>query len=283
MPTCRQFVTPARVALVVATLLFPSVQAAPPDRTPASVPSGEAAVVHALNRLGFGPAPGDVARVREMGLAAYIEAQLHPERLSDTAVRQRLAGFETLTLDTATIANRYYEPGLQLRREIQRRAAAGAAPAGSNDPIGGNEIDMRDRDMTDPAAPAAGGAASPDAAREARLAQLPPEERARMRELRREEQKVLGELGQQKLLRAVYSNASSRKFSSTSGSTTSTCSPARGPFGSTSPSTSATPSGRTSSDASAICSGRRRRAPPCSSISTTGRVRIRRSRPASSA
>ena len=33
-------------------------------------------ILHALNRLGYGPRPGDVERVRRMGLAAYIERQL---------------------------------------------------------------------------------------------------------------------------------------------------------------------------------------------------------------
>ena len=194
MPHRRRIITPTRVAVVTAALLLSSVQAAPLNRTAATLPSNEAAVVHALNRLGFGPAPGQVARVMSMGLEAYIDSQLHPERVSDGAVRQRLAGFETLSLDTATIAERYYEPALQARREIQRRAGAQTGAAGA----AGGAMEAQEPAMTDQAA-------SPDAAREARLAQLPPEERARIRELRREEQKVLGELGQQKLLRAVYS------------------------------------------------------------------------------
>ena len=42
-------------------------------------------IVHVLNRLGFGAAPGDVERVRTMGLAAYIDQQLQPERIDDAA------------------------------------------------------------------------------------------------------------------------------------------------------------------------------------------------------
>lgn len=39
-----------------------------------------------LDRAGYGPRPGDVARARQLGLEAYLEEQLHPERIEDTAV-----------------------------------------------------------------------------------------------------------------------------------------------------------------------------------------------------
>jgi len=51
---------------------------------------------HALNRLGFGPRPGDVDRVMAEGVDKWIEKQLHPERIDDAAVAARLASFETL-------------------------------------------------------------------------------------------------------------------------------------------------------------------------------------------
>ena len=44
--------------------------------------AGEAEALHVLNRLSFGPAPGDLERVRSIGIDAYIDEQLHPERLS---------------------------------------------------------------------------------------------------------------------------------------------------------------------------------------------------------
>ena len=37
---------------------------------------------HALNRLAFGPHPGDVDRVRKMGVAKWIDQQLHPEQIA---------------------------------------------------------------------------------------------------------------------------------------------------------------------------------------------------------
>src|SRR5262245_13105314 len=43
----------------------------------------EQKILHLLNRAGFGPRPGDIERVKRMGIEQYIEEQLHPEDLSD--------------------------------------------------------------------------------------------------------------------------------------------------------------------------------------------------------
>jgi hypothetical protein len=40
--------------------------------------SEDEAIVHALNRLGYGPRPGDLQRVKEMGLAKWCDRQLRP-------------------------------------------------------------------------------------------------------------------------------------------------------------------------------------------------------------
>src|SRR5687768_17407201 len=73
-----------------------------------SAPADPKTVVHVLNRLGFGPAPGDVERVQRMGIAAYIEEQLNPSGLPDDRLTARLSGFETLTLTTRELADRFY-------------------------------------------------------------------------------------------------------------------------------------------------------------------------------
>jgi len=86
-------------------------------------------VTHVLNRLGYGPRPGDVERVQAEGLAAYIEAQLHPERIANAALDERLAPFETLTMSTRQLADEYFEPANKARRQAQaqqtRQAQAG--------------------------------------------------------------------------------------------------------------------------------------------------------------
>jgi uncharacterized protein (DUF1800 family) len=56
----------------------------------AGIPKDAGAVEHALNRLAYGPRPGDLERVREMGLSAWIEQQLHPDRIDDSPLTRHL-------------------------------------------------------------------------------------------------------------------------------------------------------------------------------------------------
>ena len=76
-----------------------------------------------LNRIGFGPRPGDVEKVRAIGLQAYIDQQLHPERIADTPMEARLAGLTTLGMSSREIAEQFAQPALEARRE--RKQAAG--------------------------------------------------------------------------------------------------------------------------------------------------------------
>ncbi len=63
--------------------------------------------LHVLNRLTFGPRPGDVQRVMTMGVDNWIEEQLHPEKLDDHALDARLAPFRTLRMDTREILENF--------------------------------------------------------------------------------------------------------------------------------------------------------------------------------
>jgi len=74
----------------------------------------------ALNRMGFGPRPGDLEAFEALGstdearLAAYVEQQLHPESIPDAEVEQRLAaaGFTTLGKTKAQLwADHAVSPG----------------------------------------------------------------------------------------------------------------------------------------------------------------------------
>jgi uncharacterized protein (DUF1800 family) len=72
----------------------------------------------------FGPRPGDVERVSKMGLDAYVDEQLHPERIDDSALDARLASFETLTMSSADLAEQYFEPAMAARREVKQASSA---------------------------------------------------------------------------------------------------------------------------------------------------------------
>src|ERR1043165_6570813 len=75
--------------------------------------------LHALNRLGFGPRPGDVEKVMNVGVDKWIDQQLHPERIADNAVAARLQNFPTLQLSDSAIVQKYYLPLQQMRREAK--------------------------------------------------------------------------------------------------------------------------------------------------------------------
>ena len=67
-------------------------------------------ILHLLNRTGFGARPGDVERVKRMGIDKYLDLQLHPERIDDTALTARLQQFESLNLSLAEINEKYPAP-----------------------------------------------------------------------------------------------------------------------------------------------------------------------------
>ncbi|MDQ2936612.1 MAG: DUF1800 domain-containing protein, partial [Acidobacteriota bacterium] len=50
----------------------------------------EQRILHVLNRLGFGARPGDIARVKAMGLDNYVSQQLSPEKISDAIAEAKL-------------------------------------------------------------------------------------------------------------------------------------------------------------------------------------------------
>src|ERR1044071_7045953 len=75
--------------------------------------------LHALNRLGFGPRPGDVERVLQSGVDNWIAQQLNPERIADTAVDQRLKTYATLQMSNGDIVQKYYAPIAEVRREAK--------------------------------------------------------------------------------------------------------------------------------------------------------------------
>ena len=152
-----------------------------------SVPSHPDArtVLHVLNRLGFGARPGDIERVQKMGLAKYIDEQLAPERIPDAELDARLASFETLAMSTRELAEKFYVPALQVRRDQQLKQLRADAKAAATEPAMAG-----DPAMTTPAAQAP----RPNQA-------LPPE----VVQIRQNQQNVLNELMQARVLREALS------------------------------------------------------------------------------
>src|SRR5262245_57763497 len=71
-------------------------------------------VQHVLNRLAFGPRPGDVAAVRALGVDTWIARQLEPEKIDDSKTTAFLAQFTTLNKTGEQLLTDYPPPGVQL-------------------------------------------------------------------------------------------------------------------------------------------------------------------------
>jgi len=67
-------------------------------------------IVHALNRFTFGIRPGDVERVRTIGMDKWFDEQLHPEKIDDSAVEARLVPFRTLKMSTKEMVENFPPP-----------------------------------------------------------------------------------------------------------------------------------------------------------------------------
>ncbi len=78
----------------------------------------EQQIVHVLNRLGYGPRPGDVERVKQMGLAAYIERQLDPARIPDDAAARVLGAYPVLAMTTRELVREYPQPSQEARKKL---------------------------------------------------------------------------------------------------------------------------------------------------------------------
>jgi uncharacterized protein (DUF1800 family) len=83
-------------------------------------------IIHTLNRLTFGPRPGDVEEVRRLGVAKWIELQLHPDQIPENPVLdERLKPLETLRMDPAQILKDYaLQPLIPVQNMAQMRNPA---------------------------------------------------------------------------------------------------------------------------------------------------------------
>src|SRR5262245_36926853 len=94
---------------------------------PRSPLTSDQRILHVLNRLGYGPRPGDLERVRQMGLAAYIQQQLDPASIPDPAADRALRGYRTLELPTVTLVREYPRPTPEVRQKLQSGEMAPSA------------------------------------------------------------------------------------------------------------------------------------------------------------
>jgi uncharacterized protein (DUF1800 family) len=214
------FVSKAAALLIAATLLSSTLavgaQQMSAQKSRAASLSQDQRILHVLNRLGFGARPGDVERVKAMGLDNYINQQLNPGSISDTVLEAKLQdkNLPTLTMATAELYEKYPQPG-QLIKQLDRRGDLPGELAAARDSRvkGGNtEAKPGDNEMMAPDAkspqtmPAPGTPASP--------ADPNPQNNEAYRKAVRDyyqqnglqpPQRIMAELQSARILRAVYS------------------------------------------------------------------------------
>src|SRR6201984_3751363 len=141
--SCKSFVSLLISCIFALTLgldLPPTLDAASSDKKPKQDPvlkglpitelSSDEAILHALNRLAYGPRPGDLERVRQMGLAKWIDQQLNPNSIDDKAVEARLDAYPTLRMSAKQLLAEYPQPKKaekEAEKQAQTRGDAAAA------------------------------------------------------------------------------------------------------------------------------------------------------------
>jgi uncharacterized protein (DUF1800 family) len=122
-PLRRRLFLASAVLIAAAGITAQSALGRKKDRPDAVPPlDDQKRAVHALNRLTFGPRPGDVERVRQMGVDKWIDLQLHPDKIDDSTLDAKLAAFRTLRMDTNQVIENF--PPEQLIRQIADGKAA---------------------------------------------------------------------------------------------------------------------------------------------------------------
>jgi uncharacterized protein (DUF1800 family) len=105
----KRFAGAIALAVISAAILI-SATAAPPTPFDVRLPL-DRQIVHILNRLSFGPKPGDVEAVRRLGVEKWIDLQLHPERIPENPLlEKKLEPFETLRMDSSSVLRDYMQP-----------------------------------------------------------------------------------------------------------------------------------------------------------------------------
>ncbi len=123
--------------LLVGSLAAARPSFARPDAAPAQ-DSGEALVAHVLNRVAFGPRPGDVERVRRIGVDAYIDEQLQPERIVvGDALTRRLDALDVQRLPAGTLIDGYRAEQRAVQAAQRAQAVATADSTKSPAPTDG--------------------------------------------------------------------------------------------------------------------------------------------------
>ena len=193
--------------------------------------SGDQKILQALNRLTWGPRPGDAREVKSLGLKKWIERQLHPDAIVENPVLlEKLKTLDTLGMSGAELVRNYPTPQmvrqmvngqlpfptdpdrkLMLTKRLATENARGLSEVLSTQQIRGLRqgtaqqrlaaFEALPRDKQDEAI-----GAMPQGLRQGLFSVATPQLRRRIEMANGPQQMVARDLVEGKLLRAVYGN-----------------------------------------------------------------------------
>ena len=134
------------------TLAQKAAQKANAAKAAASKLTEEQKAIHFLDRISFGPRPGEVAQVMKLGWEKYLDQQLYPDTIADEIVAQKLQPLSTLTMSHEEIA-KVYEPPPQVLQEVRDKILKqkNASPNGDEMKTGGTQQPNANAALDDPA------------------------------------------------------------------------------------------------------------------------------------
>lgn len=98
--------------VTAAQLVFPASTKQSTKKKALAPLTKEQRAIHALNRLTFGPRPGDLDQVLALGVDKWIDQQLHPEAIDDSALNARLGPLHTLNMKPKDLVQAFPNPGM---------------------------------------------------------------------------------------------------------------------------------------------------------------------------
>jgi uncharacterized protein (DUF1800 family) len=110
-----------------------SAHAAPEPANPAITSSNipfsatDHPILRFLNRAGYGPRPGDYERVSQMGLEAYLEEQLNPQNIDDTAVETAMQELTVYNQDASELSSKNKSTRRKAAKELVQATILRAA------------------------------------------------------------------------------------------------------------------------------------------------------------
>ena len=78
--------------------------------------TAEQKTIHFLDRTSFGAIPDTVQRVNRVGMSAYLDEQLEPEKISDNWVEEKVSALKTIRLNSGELFELYPPPKLAKER-----------------------------------------------------------------------------------------------------------------------------------------------------------------------